>query len=94
LPAALREDKDNLFVDSKNGGHVHAPSLNRSRRRDLPNAYLTHATPETAAAVGQPVPSACAALLVGARRGQSLEVLLGYLFSAACTSGPRARSTR
>lgn len=85
LPAALRESKDNLFVDGKNGGHVHAPSLNHATAAAiLRNAYLTHATPADGSMLSVNLSSErvrrARYLVEGLRNGQSLEVLLGYLF--------------
>ena len=85
LPEALRENNDNLFVDAKNGGHVHAPSLNHATAAAiLRNAYLTHATPAEPELMAVNLSSErvrrARYLVEGLRNGQSLEVLLGYLF--------------
>src|SRR5206468_5937890 len=46
LPDELREGGDNLYLDPRNGGYVHTPSLNHATAAAiLRNGYLTHASP-------------------------------------------------
>jgi hypothetical protein len=85
LPESLRENKDNLYVESKNGGYVHAPSLNHATAAAiLRNGYLTHAEPEMKDMLAVNLSSErvrrAKYLVDGIRNGQTLEALLGYQF--------------
>jgi len=85
LPPPLRENKENLYVQPRNGGFVHAPSLNHATAAAiLRNGYLTHASPEERDKLAVNLSSErvrrAKYLIDGVRNGQSLEVLLGYLF--------------
>ncbi len=85
LPEPLRERKENLFVDTASGGHVHAPSLNHATAAAiLRSAYLTHADPSQPDRFAIDLSSArvrrAMAVVQGLRNGQTLEVLLGYQF--------------
>lgn len=85
LPAALREKKDNLFVESGNGGYVQAPTLNHATAAAiLRNGYLTHASSADKETLSVNLSSErvrrAKYLLDGVRNGQTLEALLGYQF--------------
>ena len=85
LPAALRENKNNLYVEAGNGGYVHAPSLNHATAAAiLRNGYLTHATDADAQTLSVNLSSErvrrAKYLLEGIQNGQTLEALLGYQF--------------
>jgi hypothetical protein len=85
LPAALRENKDNLYTAAGNGGYVHAPSLNHATAAAiLRNGYMTHATQQDREMMNVNLSSErvrrAAALVEGIRNGQTLETLLGYQF--------------
>jgi hypothetical protein len=76
---------DDLFVESRGGGYVHAPSLNHATAAALlRSGYLTHATEADPNALAVNLSSGrvqrAKALLDGVRNGQSLEVLLGVQF--------------
>jgi len=77
--------EDNLFVESGNGGYVHAASLNHATAAALlRNGYLTHASPADPQALAVNLSSGrvqrAKYLLEGIRNGQSLETLLGAQF--------------
>jgi hypothetical protein len=85
LPQRLQEGKDNLYEEIGNGGYIHTPSLNHATAAALlRNAYLTHATAEDSDMLSVNLSSErvrrALYLVDGIRNGQSLEVLLGYLF--------------
>lgn len=85
LPLPLREAIDNLYVDSQDGGYVHTPSMNHATAAAiLRNGYLTHASPADRETLSVNLSSERVRrarwLIDGVRNGQSLEVLLGYLF--------------
>jgi hypothetical protein len=99
LPASLRpkdarpvlEEDDvvtsaeNRSIGSKQGGFVHAPSLNHaSAAALLRNAYLSHAKPEQAEMFSINLSSERVRrgqfILEGMRNGQPIEALLGYQF--------------
>ena len=85
LPDELREGGDNLYLDPRNGGYVHTPSLNHATAAAiLRNGYLTHASPVEQDKLAVNLSSArvrrAKYLIDGVRNGQSLETLLGYLF--------------
>ena len=85
LPPELREQKDNLFHNPNNGGYVHAPSLNHATAAAiLRNGYLTHSSPADREKLSVNLSSErvrrARYLIEGVRHGQTLEVLLGYLF--------------
>lgn len=85
LPADLREHKDNLYRNPNNGGYVHTPSLNHATAAAiLRNGYLTHGSPTDREKLSVNLSSErvrrARYLIEGVRNGQTLEVLLGYLF--------------
>ena len=85
LPEALRENTDNLYTESGNGGYVQAPTLNHATAAAiLRNGYLTNADPanDDTASVNLSSERVRRAkdLLDGIRNGQTLEMLLGYQF--------------
>ena len=85
LPVSLREDKDNLYYETNNGGYVHAPSLNHATAAAiLRSGYLTHADPADKELLTVNLSSErvrrAKYLVDGIRNGQTLEVLLGYQF--------------
>lgn len=85
LPPELREQNDNLYHNPKNGGYVHAPSLNHATAAAiLRNGYLTHSSPADREKLSVNLSSErvrrARYLIEGVRNGQTLEVLLGYLF--------------
>jgi hypothetical protein len=85
LPPELREQKDNLFRNPNNGGYVHTPSLNHATAAAiLRNGYLTHGSPTDREKLSVNLSSErvrrARYLIEGVRNGQTLEVLLGYLF--------------
>jgi hypothetical protein len=99
LPASLRPkdahpvlEEDDVITSAKNqragsrqGGFVHAPSLNHaSAAALLRNAYLSHASPEQAEMFSVNLSSErvrrAQFILEGMRNGQPVEALLGYQF--------------
>ena len=85
LPPELHEQKNNLFYNPKNGGYVHTPSLNHATAAAiLRNGYLTHSSPADREKLSVNLSSErvrrARYLIEGVRNGQTLEVLLGYLF--------------
>jgi hypothetical protein len=85
LPVELRERGDNLYLNPKNGGYVHAPSLNHATAAAiLRNGYLTHSSPADRDKLSVNLSSErvrrAKYLIDGVRNGQTLEVLLGYQF--------------
>jgi len=85
LPAPLREGRNDLYLDLQNGGYVHTPSLNHATAAAiLRNGYLTHSSPADRQKLAVNLSSdrvrQASDLIEGVRNGQSLEVLLGYLF--------------
>lgn len=85
LPVPLREGMDNLYLDPHNGGYVHTPSLNHATAAAiLRSGYLTHSSPADREKLSVNMSSdrvrQARDLIDGARNGQPLEVLLGYLF--------------
>lgn len=85
LPASLREGKDNIFIESGNGGYVHAPSMNHAAAAAILRCgYLTHANPDDRDMLSINLSSErvrrAKYLIDGIRNGQTLEVLLGYQF--------------
>jgi len=85
LPTELHEGKDNLYLNPRNGGYVHTPSLNHATAAAiLRNGYLTHSSPTDRAKLAVNLSSdrvrRAKDLIDGVRNGQPLEVLLGYLF--------------
>ena len=89
VPAAWRrQDESPVFRDEKNGGFVHAPSLQQaSAAALLRSGYLNHANSETAELLSVNLSSRrvrnSLSLLDGLRAGMRLEVLLGYQFERA-----------
>ena len=91
-PVVLDEDLAKVFdpdgtsplvIDSTNGGHLHAPSLNHAvTAAVLRSGYLAHATPATPDAFAVDLSSrrvrAALEIIEGMRNGQSLGALLGY----------------
>ncbi|MGE0469552.1 MAG: hypothetical protein AB7L09_12300 [Nitrospira sp.] len=76
---------ENRQVGSRQGGFVHAPSLNHaSAAALLRNAYLSHARPEQAEMFSVNLSSERVRrgqfILEGMRNGQPVEALLGYQF--------------
>ncbi len=76
---------ENRRVGSRQGGFVHAPSLNHaSAAALLRNAYLSHARPERAEMFSVNLSSERVRrgqfILEGMRNGQPVEALLGYQF--------------
>jgi hypothetical protein len=98
LPPLLRPADSNPVIEedavpgpvsssggSRQGGFVHAPSLNHAAAAALlRNAYLSHATPETAEMFSVNLSSErvrrAEFLLEGMRNGQPIDALLGYQF--------------
>lgn len=85
LPEGLRENTDNLYTESNNGGYVHAPSLNHATAAAiLRSGYLTHANSTDNEILSVNLSSErvrrAKYLVDGIRNGQTLEVLLGYQF--------------
>lgn len=74
-----------LMVDSTNGGHIHAPSLNHAvTAAILRNGYLANATPANPDTLAVNLSSdrvrRALGLIEGIRAGQTLGALLGYQF--------------
>jgi hypothetical protein len=86
VPEKLRPaGGEQLYEYSKNGGFVHAPSLNHASAAALLRAgYMSHATvakPDTMAVnISSDRVRRGLFILQGIRNGQSLEALLGYQF--------------
>jgi predicted nucleic acid-binding Zn-ribbon protein len=85
LPPEMREQKPNLYLQPRNGGYVHTPSLNHATAAAiLRNGYLTHSSPQERDKLAVNLSSErvrrAKYLIDGVRNGQSLEALLGYLF--------------
>ena len=85
LPQELRENTNNLYTESNNGGYVHAPSLNHATAAAiLRSGYLTHANSTDSDILSVNLSSErvrrAKYLVDGIRNGQTLEVLLGYQF--------------
>jgi predicted nucleic acid-binding Zn-ribbon protein len=84
-PDVVRDLAGDLYREARNGGYVHAPSLNHATAAALlRNGYLTHATPSDPHALAVNLSSArvqrAKYLIEGIANGQSLEVLLGVQF--------------
>ncbi len=86
LPASLRpQDQGDIFQNQKNGGFVHAPSIQQAATASLlRSGYLSHASTETADLLSVNLSSGrirkSLFLLEGLRAGIRLELLLGYQF--------------
>ncbi len=85
LPVSMREGVENLYLNPKNGGYVHAPSLNHATAAAiLRNGYLTHSSPADREKLSVNLSSErvrrAKYLIEGVRNGQTLEALLGYQF--------------
>lgn len=85
VPEKLRPKGAELYEYSKNGGFVHAPSLNHASAAALLRAgYISHATadkPDTMAVnISSDRVRRGLFILQGIRNGQALEALLGYQF--------------
>jgi hypothetical protein len=85
LPPELRENKNNLYEVSGNGGFVHAPSINHAAAAAiLRSGYLSHADIANKEMLTVNLSSErvkrAMFLVEGLRNGQTLEALLGYMF--------------
>ena len=90
---------ENRRAGSRQGGFVHAPSLNHaSAAALLRNAYLSHARPEQAEMFSVNLSSERVRrgqfILEGMRNGQPVEALLGYQFERGLHDLTSASATR